>query len=240
MPEPGLILAAACAAGAGALVQGSVGFGFALVAAPILTLIDPSLVPGSATVASAGLGVLSVYRTRGGPTDWRGVRWAATGLVPGTAAAGAMLAAMNAHLVTLTVGILVLGAVLLSLAGLHIRRTPVAMVAVGVVSGFMGTAATVGGPPIALAYQTEAGSVIRATLARYFLFASVLASAALIAAGKLGLQELVSGLALLPGVALGFLLSRRLHRVLDGGWARPAVLAVAAGSAAAVLLRELL
>ena len=240
MLTPPLLISAALAAGAGALVQGSVGFGFALVAAPVLTLIDPSLVPGSATVASAGLGMLSVYRTRGGPTDWRGMRWAAAGLLPGTAGAGALLAAMNAHLVASMVGVLVLAAVVLSLAGLDIRRTPAAMLAVGVVSGFMGTVATVGGPPIALAYQRESGQVVRATLARFFLFGTVLAAAALIPAGRLRGDELVAGLALLPGVALGFLLSRKLHPILDGGWARPAVLAVASASAAAVLLRELL
>lgn len=240
MPDPLLLLLAALAAAMGALVQGAVGFGFALVAAPLLALIDPTLVPGSATVASVGFGLMNVYRTRGGHADWTGARWAGVGLVPGTAAAGALLAVMTVHLVAVTVGVLVLVAAGVSIAGFELRRTPAAMLAVGAVSGFMGTAATVGGPPIALAYQHEPGPVLRATLARFFLFAALLAIPALIPAGRLGWSELWAGLALLPGVVTGFVLSRRLHGFLDGGWARPAVLTVAVLSATGVLLRELL
>ncbi len=240
MLEPlGLVLAVLTVA-MGALVQGSVGFGFALVAAPVLGLINPNLVPGATTVAAAGLGLMSVFRTRGDPTDWHGVRWAGVGLVPGTLAAGVMLTMMSGHILAVTVGVMMLLAVIVSLAGLNIRRTTAAMLAAGVVSGFMGTAAAVGGPPIALAYQRESGAAIRSTLARFFLVATALAIVALVAAGRLGKEELWAGLAVLPGVVFGFLFSRRLHPVLDRGWTRPAVLTVAAVSATAVLLRELL
>jgi uncharacterized membrane protein YfcA len=160
--------------------------------------------------------------------------------VPGTLAAGVMLAVMSSHTVAITVGVLVLVAVMLSLAGLNIERTPLSMLGVGVVSGFMGTASTVGGPPMALAYQNEAGPMIRATLNRFFLVSTVLAVAVLLPAGRLGWAELWTGLALIPGVAIGFVASRRLHGVLDRGWARPAVLMLSAASATAVLVRELL
>lgn len=240
MPDSYLLVAGACAAALGALVQGSVGFGFALVAAPILTLLDTDFVPGPAIVASIGLNLINVYRTRGGPTDWRGAGWAGAGLVPGTAAAGVTLAALSQHLVAVTVGILILFAVGLALTGVEIRRNPASMVAVGVLSGFMGTAATVGGPPIALAYQREPGATIRATLSRFFLAGSLLAVVVLVPAGVLGGTELVAGLAFLPGTAAGTVLSGRLHRRLDAGWTRLAVLTVSATSAVAVLLRELL
>ncbi len=223
----------------GALVQGSVGFGFSLVAAPLLTLIYPGLVPGPATVASAALNLMTLYRTRGGPTDWKGVRWAGAGLVPGTVVAGVLLAAMSPHLVAVTVGVLVLLAVLVSLAGVQVRRNAPSMLAVGVVSGFMGTVATVGGPAMALAYQRDSGPVIRATLNRFFLAGTVIAMAVLVPAGHLDRDHLLAGLALVPGVVVGFLLAQTLHKRIDGGWARPAVLVVAAVSSVAVLVREL-
>lgn len=240
MLEPLALLLAAGACALGALVQGSVGFGFALVAAPLLALIEPRLVPGALTVASAGLGVISIYRTRRGPTDWPGVRWAGAGLVPGTVGAGFLLAGMSRSTVTITVGVLVLLAVALSLAGLEIHRTPGNLLLVGAISGFMGTAATVGGPPIAMAYQREPGAVIRATLARYFLLGTVLAVFALVPAGRLGWEHALAGLALIPGVVVGFLLSRRLAGKLDGGWTRPAILWLSAVSSVAVLARELI
>jgi uncharacterized membrane protein YfcA len=237
--DPTALVLAAFAVGLGALVQGSVGFGFSLVAAPLLTLIDPHLVPGAATVASAGLNLVTLYRTHRGPADWHGVRWACAGLVPGTLAAGVMLAAMSAQLVAVSVGVLVLVAVLLSLAGLNVSRRAPSMLAVGVLSGFMGTTATVGGPPIALAYQHESGPVIRATLNRFFLVSTVLTVAVLIPAGRLGLEHLWAGLVMLPGVVVGYSIAQRLHGRIDAGWARPAVLTVAAVSSIAVLLREL-
>lgn len=224
---------------AGAVVQASVGFGFSLVSAPLLVLIDPGLVPGPATVAGAAVGLLNAYRNRG-PIDWKGIRWGSMGLLPGSVAAGFMLSVVSTRALAILVGALVLLAVLVSLTGLHVRRSAGVLVAAGTVSGFMGTTATIGGPPIALVFQRESGPFIRSTLARFFLVATVFAVAAQIPAGRLGPDELVKGLALYPGILLGFWLSKSLIRILDGGWTRPAVLTVAAASALAVLLRELL
>lgn len=239
MLEPLSLVLAALAAAAGSLVQGSVGFGFSLIAAPLLALLNPGLVPGPATVASAALNLMTLYRTRGGPTDWKGVRWAGAGLVPGTVAAGVMLAAMTAQFVVVAVGILVLVAVLVSAAGAGVRRNAWSMLTIGVVSGFMGTVATVGGPAMALAYQREPGPVIRATLNRFFLLGTVITVVVLVPAGKLSAEHLVAGLAMVPGVGIGFLAAQRLHDRVDAGWTRPAVLFVSAVSSIAVLVREL-
>ncbi|MEX2588100.1 MAG: sulfite exporter TauE/SafE family protein [Actinomycetota bacterium] len=224
---------------AGSLVQGSVGFGFALVSAPLLVLIDPSLVPGPATVASAAVGALNVYRNRG-PTDWGGIRWASIGLVPGTVLAGFVLARVSAQSLAVLVGGLVLTAVLASLAGVHVGRSPRVLMTAGAVSGFMGTTATIGGPPIALVFQRESGPFIRSTLARFFIVASAMAIVALIAAGRLGIPEAVSGVALYPGILLGFWLSKHLLPFLDAGLMRIAILSVSGVSSIAVLVKELL
>lgn len=64
----GLELAVACVVvAAGAAVQGGVGFGMNLVAAPLLALIDPDLVPGPAIAVAAGVFlavVLNIGRPR--------------------------------------------------------------------------------------------------------------------------------------------------------------------------------
>lgn len=232
------LLLAIGAASLGAVVQGAVGFGFALLAAPLLVLIDSRLIPGPATIAGLGLVILSLRRNAG-PCDWPGIRRAAMGLIPGTVAAGWVLKVVPGHAVAVLVGSLVLAGVLVSLAGLRVRRSGILLLAVGAASGFMGTAAAVGGPPMALAYQEEAGPVLRATLTRFFLIAGLLALPALLVAGRLGPQEALAGLGLLPGVAAGLALSGRLIPVLDRGHTRTAVLAVSALSSVAVLLREL-
>lgn len=223
----------------GSLVQASVGFGFALVSAPLLVLIDPGLVPGPATVSAAAVGALNVYRNRG-PVDWRGIRWGSVGLVPGTVLAGFTLALVSSQALAVLVGGLVLIAVLVSLAGVRVGASPKVLVTAGALSGFMGTTATIGGPPIALVFQRESGPFIRSTLARFFVVAMVMAMTAQISAGRLGVDEAVAGLALYPGVLLGFWLSKRLIPVLDGGLMRRAILFVSGVSSVAVLLKELL
>ncbi|HEX6130577.1 MAG TPA: sulfite exporter TauE/SafE family protein, partial [Actinomycetota bacterium] len=61
--------------GASAAVQGAVGFGLVLVAAPIVTMLDPRLVPGPMLVAALVITVVMAVRERAG-LDVRAVGWA--------------------------------------------------------------------------------------------------------------------------------------------------------------------
>jgi uncharacterized protein len=60
-PTP-VFLVAGIAVAVGALVQGGVGLGLGLIAAPVVTLLDPALMPGSMLVAGAALPVLILAR----------------------------------------------------------------------------------------------------------------------------------------------------------------------------------
>src|SRR5438876_8197601 len=69
----------------GGFVQSGVGLGLGLVAAPVVTLLDPALMPGSMLVAGAALPVLILAR-EARHTDWPGVSWALGGRLVGPAA----------------------------------------------------------------------------------------------------------------------------------------------------------
>ncbi len=230
---------AALAMGLGAMVQGTIGFGQALVATPLLLLIDPQLVPGPATVAGIVLSVLVVVRERS-EANMGGLKWAMVGLVPGTLLAAVALANLPATGLAVLAAAMILAAVVASLAGLRVPPTGRALSVAGLVSGFMGTTAAVSGPPMALVYQRASGPALRATLARFFLAASVLTIIALVPAGKLGSHAVVTGLVMAPGVLLGFACSGLLIGRVDRGLTRIAVLAVSGISALAVLARVLL
>ena len=105
----------------------------------------------------------------------------------------------------------------------------------GAVSGVTGTAVGIGGPPVALLYQHQAGPVVRATLAATFLVGTVLSLTALLVSGSVGRDGLVVGLACAPLVVAGTHLGRRLHDLLDRGWLRPAVIGFSVVSALLVL-----
>lgn len=218
----------------GALVQGTVGFGLALVAAPFLAILDPELVPFPLLMITAGHGMLTLRREYG-DTDWRGVGWALLGRLPGIGLGVLAVATLPARGFAATVGLIVLVCAGLSMVRWRPRPTPRALVAAGVVSGAAGTASSIGGPPVALLYQDATGPRVRSTLAAYFTVGTLLSISGLAVAGQVTGHSLLAGALLLAPMLAGFALSGPARRVLDRGWVRPAVLALAAAGALALL-----
>lgn len=232
-----LILASA-AMGIGSCVQGAVGFGSNLIAAPLLVLLDDRYVPGPVNIASAALNIVMLTTRRELPIDRR-VPWAMGGLLPGTLLAGWLIAVLPTRGLSIAFAVLVVVAVVLSASGLSLRRTDGNLFAAGVLSGFMGTVSGIGGPPVALVYQHERGAVLRGTLPRFFLVSSVLTIGTLIVVGKLGWEEVGLAVVLLPGTFVGLRCSRWFAQHVDRRSARPIVLVLSTVAAVAVLAREL-
>jgi uncharacterized protein len=222
-----------------ATVQGSVGFGANMLAAPVLALLDPDLVPGPIFVAAALLTFATALREPDA-IDWQVVRRATAGRVPGSIIGAFVLAAVTDRSLQLMVGLTILVAIVLSSGALsqrvdRIRDSRATHVGAGFVSGFGATTAAIGGPPMALTLQHRAGPALRATMGAYFAIGTMITLPAIAAAGRLGRSELLAGAALVPGVLLGFTVSGPLRRHVDAGRVRPLVLGLA-GLAAAVLI----
>ncbi|HXV92025.1 MAG TPA: sulfite exporter TauE/SafE family protein [Pseudonocardia sp.] len=231
-----VILVAGLVVAAGALVQGTVGFGMALLAAPLLAVLDPAFVPVPLLVLALTHAVLTFGRENS-DTDWRGVGWAMLGRLPGTAAGVLAVAALSARAFSAVVALTVLACAALSVLRWRLRPTPAALVTAGAFSGAAGTASSIGGPPVALLYQNERGPRVRATLAAYFVLGTILSIASLAAAGQVTADNLRTGALLVPFMIAGFLLSGPARRLLDRGWTRPAVVGLAAAGAFALLVR---
>lgn len=236
---PAELALAAVAVAVGAMVQGSVGFGLNLVAAPVLALVDTDLVPGPALVIALVLTLVMAVRERV-HTEWSGVRWALVGRVPGTVVGAAAVALLPERGLAVTFALLVLLAVVISASGVHVEPNRPNLVGAGVLSGVMGTATSIGGPPMAMVYQRSAGATLRGTLAGYFVIGASMSLVVLALVGEFGTDDVVHSLVLIPPLLVGFALSRRTARVLDAGHTRAAVLLVSAVSAVSVLVRELL
>ena len=236
--DPIVLLVAGVAVLVGAAVQGSVGLGLGLLAAPVFALADPTLVPGTILLTTSVLPMLTSLRERE-DVDWRGLGFALLGRAPGTAVGVYIVATQPQSTTALVVGVVVLGAVGLSVTAWEARPTPRALVVAGLISGVGGTATSVGGPPVALLYQRSSGPTLRATMGMYFLIGNVTSVLALAAAGEVAGRDVSRAVLLLPFLVAGFLVSKPLRRHVDGSRLRVAVLVVSAGSAVLLLVRTL-
>ena len=208
-----------------------------LLAVPVLAVLDPVFVPGPAVAAGLVLSVLIVGREPA-PVDRR-LGWAVAGLVPGTFLAVLLLAVVPASDLALPTGVLVLVAVALSALRLDLAPDRVPLALAGVASGFLATAASIGGPPLALVYAKAHGPRLRTNLSAFFVVAAVVALVGLIASGHFGLSAWRASAVLVPGVVLGFLASGPLRPVVDRGRTRPAVLSLSAVAGVVAIVQGL-
>lgn len=225
---------------AGAVLQGSVGFGYALVAAPILVLIDPRLVPGAASFASLLLNLLIFFRERKA-LNLKSMKWALTGSIPSAFVTAFIVAALPSRWTQIVIGGVILLAVFISLSS-RLAKNPgkKSFFAAGVLGGFMGTSASIGGPPLALVMQHSDPNRFRATLSAYFVITGCFSLSFLALAGKFGAFEIVSGFSFMPAIILGFILSGFLVNKINQKYTRITILTLSTISALAVIIKALL
>lgn len=221
----------------GAIVQGAVGFGYGLVAAPVLMLLQPTLVPGPISVSGLLLsGSMAIQERKF--IHYHDLVWLCAGQIPGIAVGAFLMHILSARTLAFLFGFLVLTAVGLSLQCFSIKQRSHLMIFVaGLLSGIMNITTAMGGPPVALLYQNEAGPKFRGTLALYFFIGSLLTLVGLHHIDRMGEQGWRDGLHLMPMVLLGVILAKPAARWLDRGKTRQAVLTLAALSGLTVILK---
>lgn len=223
---------------AGAAIQGSIGFGLALVAAPALALIEPRALPATLLFLALPLTSFMAFRERGA-IDRRGFLEMTAGRVLGTGGGAAILLAVPTRSLSVLLGALIVTAAGLSALRPEFEARSGARVAAGVASGVMGTAAAIGGPALALVYQRRPAPELRATLALSFVVGLVMSLVAIGIGGKVEGGHALLALKLVPGLAAGVAASGWVARRLEERWLRAAVLAFAFASGAAAVARGL-
>ncbi|MCX4750809.1 sulfite exporter TauE/SafE family protein [Kitasatospora sp. NBC_01287] len=225
---------------AGASVQRMAGIGFALVAAPALALL---LGAGPGVVLSnCAAGAISAI---GLATSWRQVRPAA--MVPLVAAAavsvplGAWVAArLPEPQLFVSMGAMVSVAVLLVIFGTRVAalRGLRGALAAGAASGFMNSAAGVGGPALSL-YAVNAGWTVREFVPNAQFYGLLVNLFSLLAKGvpRLGRP---AWLAVSAALLLGALIGRELAERVPERRARTVVLLLALAGGLTTLAKGLL
>jgi uncharacterized protein len=204
------LLAGGFVVAAASFIGGATGFGFSLVATPLLLLLGFSL-PFAVTVnmALAFVTRLAVaYRFRG---DLRPSRAAGliAGSVPGLWLGAIVLTTVPESTIKLCAGLIVMGAAVLlwrSVSAPPPRPLPGATVVAGFAGGFLGTATSLNGvaPVLLLARDKAAPRSFLADLALYFVASNAIGLLILLGHGAIVSQALFPAFALwLPGSLVG-------------------------------------
>lgn len=231
----GAFAAAVAATLIGASIQASIGFGMNLVVVPVLALAVPASLPAAAVLLGLPMSAAMV-RHEHHAVDRSGFGWILVGRLPGTFLGTWVVATFTPDALKALIGVFVILAVGLSVAAPPLRLSPRNQIAAGAVSGTTGTAAGIGGPPLALLYQHATGPTMRATLAASFLVGTLLSITTLALAGEIRAADVGLAAALIPVVVAGSWIGRQAHAVLDGAWLRPAVLVFALVSGGVVIV----
>lgn len=218
-----------------AFVQGATGLGFALIAAPVVGMVRPDLLPVLLLVLMIPLNVYIAWRERH-RLDRRGASWITVGRLVGTLGGLWVLIAVPLGRLSLVIGVSTVLAALVALIAPAFRPSRGAFLVAGAVTGVTETSTGIGGPPLALVYQHEPAAVLRSTVAVCFLVGEVLSLGLLVGTGKAGAAQFTTALLLLPALALGALLSRWVHHRLQGRLMRVLVLVFALVSGAVVMV----
>jgi uncharacterized protein len=209
----------------GAFLQAVIGLGFVMLVAPFLVLYNPDFVPVPMLLIGTFLPLLIVWRDRKA-IHFTGIKSAIAGRIIGNLLAVGLLSIISQNTYMLIFGGLIIVTVILSTFTFNIRPTAVNVGIAGILSGLMGTLAAVGGPPMAIVYQNEKGDVIRATLSGFFVLGTLLSILFLSIAGKVTLNDFRLFFYMVPGVLIGFYLSKYAVGFVDRGYMRKAMLSV--------------
>jgi uncharacterized protein len=222
----------------GAVIQGSIGFGMNLVAVPIVALVAPEALPATLILVAFPIAVAMAVRERE-DLHAEGVAWTSIGRLPGSVIGAWIVVVVSASSLQIVIGASVVAAAALSLITRPIPVTPTTATVAGFAGGVTGTAAAVGGPPMALLYQHHEGPTLRATMAGTFAISTVMSVVVLAVADQVHGWQIWLSIALLPAVAIGLGASYFLHSHLDARRLRPVVLGFVATTGAVAIVNGL-
>lgn len=236
--EPASFFLAFAVVAVAAIPQALTGMGFGLLAASLLLLIDPTLVPATVIVMGSLVAAANAIANRK-DVDNRELGLTLAGRLCGIGLAVVILGFVtDRDTFSLLIAIVILFAVVLGIIDVAPRKTPTSLVVAGVVSGVTGTITSVGAPPMGIVYQKSRRQQTSATLNAYFAIGGCISAVAVWYHGWLGWRDIRLALALLPALAVGTWVSPLLRGSADRQF-RPVVLLICSASAGAVIGRAL-
>jgi uncharacterized protein len=217
LPDPGALPFAMLIAGGGgilvsAALHGLTGFGFALAAVPLLSLVMPPMkaVPlVLCLLVLAGLLDLASARVCHKPS----LRWLILGALLGSPIGVVGLSLIAAPVAQVAIAALTAAAALILARGFALPSMPGtgATVLVGLVAGVFAGLAAMPGPPIVTYYMSAPlkRTVVHASLIIFFFANAVIAAVSAVWFGLVSIDAVILAVLALPVMLLGVLIGKR-------------------------------
>lgn len=236
------LIAAATAAAAGGATQAITGFGFALVAVPLLTLaVSPHDAITTVTATSAVLTASAAMRYRHLVDRDLTARCTIAAIAAMPAGLLALIL-LPQRVLTIGVASAALGFLMLSSIGWQPRPGGRQATMAGLISGASLTATGMNGPPLVAALHAFRLPRLqqRATLQAIFTMQNIVAVVAFAVVGQMPGRVWVLTLAAIPAAGLGWLCGDRIFRMLDEHASRRIVSLLLIATAAILVARTAL
>ncbi|RQW65052.1 sulfite exporter TauE/SafE family protein [Vibrio viridaestus] len=198
----------------GAFVQTAIGFGLAVVASPLLFMVDPDYVPSAVTLMALILSLMNAIKFKANIAIG-GLKNALVWRIPGSVIGGGLLLYVSKDVLSLWLGGLVLFAVAVSFLPFRVEPTPKRMGIAGFFSGFFGTSSGIGGPPMALLLQHQEANQLRGNLAAFFVFSSLISLVVQFFVGYFTWHHVLISLPLIPATVIGYIFAIKFTSSLD-------------------------
>ncbi len=227
----GVIFLASC-------VQTTSGLGFALVAIPLLAVINVDFVPGPPLFISMFLYIVMYLKEREGVKNTE-IYMLIPSLIIGVLCGVIILNYFPAERLSILFAGIILLSVLFTLISKPILLSKTILCVAGYGAGIMGSISGIPGPPLAIVYQYENIKKMRATLALMFVIVSATSLVALSYIGRFGIEGTMLAVMLAPGLISGYFFANKYGRLISDANVRLLVLFIASVSAFVLLVKSI-
>ena len=232
--DPTLLIVGGLAVLLAGFLRGLTGFGFALVAAPIVsTLVEPRIVVPMVLIHGTVTSIPLVVHARH-DVQLMHIWPLMAGAIAGAPFGSYLLFVLDADKLRLLIGIVAFGFALLFLAGVSrkVHRERLAFLPVGFVSGLLNGSSSLAGPPVILFFANQGvpPAVFRANILALFFATNIATIFVFIIGGLFSVDAFLLALAFGPSLAIGTYLGARYARSVNARLFRGVALSVVMGS----------
>lgn len=236
--EPLYLVVALLVIMTGSALQSMSGLGLAVIASPILVLINPSFLPAPILALGCILSFLNCARYRH-ILYFRNIQPALLARIPGSLLGVYLLMILPASYFSICFSLFIIFSVMLTYRHINLGQCSRNLIIAGFFSGLMGTTTSVGGPPIALIYQNSNVNTARAELGLFFLIGTLISLGFLWGSGNISYEQIQLTLPLIPAVFIGFGLSIWLDKHFKQLYLKPLISIISLASCCVILLKTI-